>query len=37
MDFSPQQVDLKSISSVIGKSDFNATGKLGNFMAYLFR
>ncbi len=36
MDFSPQQVDLKSFSSVIGKSDFNATGKLGNFMAYLF-
>jgi hypothetical protein len=36
MDFSPQQVDLKSISSIIGKSDFNATGKLGNFMAYLF-
>lgn len=36
MDFSPQMVALKSFSAAIGKSDFSANGKLGNFMAYIF-
>jgi len=36
MTFNPQNVTLKSFSSAIGKSDFNATGTLDNFMAYAF-
>lgn len=36
MTFNPQNVTLTSFSSVIGKSDFNATGTLDNFMAYAF-
>lgn len=36
MTFNPQNVELNSFSSAIGKSDFNATGTLGNFMAYAF-
>ncbi len=36
MTFNPQNVTLNSFSSAIGKSDFNATGTLDNFMAYAF-
>ena len=36
MTFNPQNVTLNSFSSAIGKSDFNATGTLDNFMAYTF-
>ncbi len=36
MTFNPQNVTLNSFSSSIGKSDFNATGTLDNFMAYSF-
>ncbi|MFN8323552.1 MAG: AsmA-like C-terminal region-containing protein [Chitinophagales bacterium] len=36
MTFSPKNVTVSSFSSAIGKSDFNATGTLDNFMAYAF-
>lgn len=36
MNFSPQNITLNSFSAAIGKSDFNATGTLDNFMAYAF-
>lgn len=36
MSFNPQNVTLSSFSAVIGKSDFNASGTLDNFMAYSF-
>lgn len=36
MTFNPQNVTLNSFSSAIGRSDFNATGTLDNFMAYAF-
>ncbi len=36
MTFNPQNVTLNSFSSAIGKSDFNATGTIDNFMAYAF-
>lgn len=36
MTFNPQNVTLNSFSAAIGKSDFNATGTLDNFMAYAF-
>ncbi|HLP52218.1 MAG TPA: AsmA-like C-terminal region-containing protein, partial [Chitinophagales bacterium] len=36
MAFNPQNVTLSSFSAAIGKSDFNATGTLDNFMAYAF-
>lgn len=36
MTFNPQNVSLNNLSAVLGKSDFNATGSLDNFMAYLF-
>lgn len=36
MTFNPQNVKLNTFSAVIGKSDFNATGTLDNFMAYSF-
>ncbi len=36
MTFNPQNVTLNSFSSAIGKSDFNATGTIDNFMGYAF-
>ena len=36
MTFTPQNVTLNSFSSAIGKSDFNASGTLDNFMEYAF-
>ncbi len=36
MTFNPQNVKLNNFSAAIGKSDFNATGTLDNFMAYAF-
>lgn len=36
MTFNPQNVTLSSFSAAIGKSDFNATGTLDNFLAYSF-
>ncbi|MES2620733.1 MAG: AsmA-like C-terminal region-containing protein [Bacteroidota bacterium] len=36
VSFNPQNVTLSSFSAAIGKSDFNATGTLDNFMAYSF-
>lgn len=36
MNFTPRFVALKKFNANIGKSDINATGSLGNFMAYVF-
>ncbi|MBL0308521.1 MAG: hypothetical protein IPP77_02175 [Bacteroidetes bacterium] len=36
MTFNPRNITLNSFSAVLGKSDFNATGTLDNFMAYSF-
>ncbi|MCD4789582.1 MAG: hypothetical protein K8R37_06230 [Bacteroidales bacterium] len=37
LNFSPQYLDLVSFKSKIGKNDFNAKGKLENYMAYVFK
>ena len=36
LNFSPQFVELAAFESQIGKSDFNANGKMENFIAYAF-
>ena len=33
----PMYLDVKSFSSVLGKSDFQVTGKLSNFLPYIFK
>ncbi|MBN8703413.1 MAG: membrane assembly protein AsmA [Bacteroidetes bacterium] len=35
--FSPQFVDLKEMSGMLGKSDFQANGKIDNFLQYYFK
>jgi hypothetical protein len=37
LDFSPAYLDLVSFQSKIGKNDFNAQGKLTNYLAYAFK
>ncbi|MBC8486409.1 MAG: hypothetical protein H8D45_10260 [Bacteroidetes bacterium] len=37
LNFSPQYLDLVSFKSKIGKNDFNAKGKLRNYIAYVFK
>jgi cell division septum initiation protein DivIVA len=37
LDFSPAYLELVSFQSKIGKNDFNAQGKLTNYLAYAFR
>jgi len=37
LDFSPAFLDLVSFQSKIGKNDFNALGKLTNYLAYAFK
>lgn len=37
MAFSPRFVDLSSFSALIGKSDIQLTGKLSNFIPYVFK
>ncbi len=37
LDFSPSYLDLVSFQSKIGKNDFNAQGKLTNYLAYVFK
>ncbi len=36
LNFSPQYLDLVSLKMNIGESDFNATGKIENYLAYTF-
>ena len=36
LTFNPQKVSLDRFDAVLGKSDFNATGSLDNFVGYLF-
>jgi hypothetical protein len=35
--FSPRYLDMQSFKAVMGKSDFNASGKLENFIPYAFK
>ncbi|MGB0933918.1 MAG: AsmA-like C-terminal region-containing protein [Lishizhenia sp.] len=35
--FSPTNLNLASFSAKMGRNDFNASGKIDNYMAYLFR
>jgi len=37
LNFSPNYLDLVSFKSKIGKNDFNAQGKLENYLAYAFK
>ncbi|MCD4664729.1 MAG: hypothetical protein K8R68_05605 [Bacteroidales bacterium] len=37
LNFSPQYLDLVTFKSRIGKNDFNAKGKLENYLAYTFK
>jgi cell division septum initiation protein DivIVA len=37
LNFSPAYLDLVSFRSKIGKNDFNAQGKLTNYLAYFFK
>jgi len=34
--FSPQSIALESMQGFVGKSDFNVTGKLSNYLEYIF-
>ncbi len=36
MSFDPRKIDLKQITGAIGKSDFNVSGSVSNYMGYLF-
>ena len=37
MNFSPKFVELANLDLIIGKSDINASGRIDNFLAYVFR
>jgi hypothetical protein len=37
MAFNPQRVDLTAFTAKVGKSDFNATGSLDNFLVYAIK
>jgi hypothetical protein len=37
LDFTPAYLDLVSFQSKIGENDFNAQGKLTNYLAYVFK
>lgn len=36
MNFDPRKIDLKQVTGTIGKSDFNVSGSVSNYMGYLF-
>lgn len=36
MSFDPRKIDLKQVTGTIGKSDFNVSGSVSNYMGYLF-
>jgi hypothetical protein len=36
LTFNPRNVTLNSLNAVLGKSDFNASGSLDNFLGYMF-
>jgi uncharacterized protein involved in outer membrane biogenesis len=36
MSFDPRKIDLKQVTGTIGKSDFNVSGSVFNYMGYLF-
>lgn len=36
MQFDPKKIDLKNMVGTVGKSDFNVTGSLANYIAYVF-
>lgn len=36
MVFDPKKIDLKQVSGTIGKSDFNVTGAVSNYIGYVF-
>jgi len=37
LDFSPQSVNLSQLSMKVGQSDFNLTGKVFNYLNYIFK
>jgi subtilisin-like proprotein convertase family protein len=37
MNFTPQYLQLKSFECTIGQSDFNLSGKIENYLAYVFK
>ena len=37
MDFSPKYVELSSFEALVGKSDFQANGRIDNMLAYYFK
>jgi hypothetical protein len=37
LSFSPKYTEVKSFNAVIGKSDFNLSGRVENYIPYLFR
>lgn len=37
LNFSPQYLDLVSLKSMIGRNDFNASGKIENYLAYALK
>jgi len=36
MSFDPRKIDLKQLAGTIGRSDFNVSGSVSNYMGYLF-
>ena len=37
LDFSPQNVNLSELKMKVGQSDFNLTGKVSNYLNYIFK